>query len=652
MNILGLHFGHDAGVSVLKDGKIAVCILRERHRRIKHAISLEVKTIQTAIDAAGLRFDQIDYCAITSTQRIELIIDDPQRFSLTLAAHPNHAAPCTLTQLNGNKELNPASLGGNLLKFLYDPAMRYLDETCNYALCYPEHRDLRPEQIARFGWMDIYVRSSLWPGATLDQIAASDFSAHLKDDSVRHGFHYPVTVNLDGHSIAGYFIAHHAAHAASTYYQSGFNDAAILTHDGYADGSELTGMFYLGAEHKIYPLTPHHLIIGGCYEEVGSWLGLGNIGAPGKLMGLAGYGNPRFFDQAWVGNAYDWKTHARSRSRWTDYCLTAARAMNYDLTPLADRNRMTAPINVDLAASTQKLFEETILAAGHALYKVISRAGRKTNNLCLSGGTALNCPANTRLFREGQFPELFIEPGCNDSGLAIGAAMFLYHNVLDQPRHAPREPRGACSYLGVEVGADSILQAIQTAGNDIVVTSCPDAAEAAAQDIANDRIIGWFEGRSEIGPRALGHRSILADARKADAWPRVNRLKGREFWRPFAPAVLESEKEKWFHGGPNPSPYMLFTSAVRSRDLPAITHHDCTARIQTVTPANGEFFRVVELFFAKTGVPAVLNTSFNGPGEPIIETPSEAIQFLISTELDALYMGGFRIVRKAASFAA
>jgi carbamoyltransferase len=264
--------------------------------------------------------------------------------------------------------------------------------------------------------------------------------------------------------------------------------------------------------------------------------------------------------------------------------------------------------------------------------------------LCLSGGCALNCPSNSRLFREGPFRKIFVEPGCDDSGLAIGAAAWLYHNVLDQP--VPPRADYASPYLGLPISTDAIQAALDAAGEGIQFTACPDSAQAAAADLAEDRIIGWFEGRSEIGPRALGHRSILADPRQAANWSRVNALKGREAWRPFAPAVLESEAENWFEGMPLPSPYMLFTGAVRSSDLPAITHADGSARIQTVDSSCGEFFRVVEQFFAKTGMPVVLNTSFNGPGEPIVESPTDALRFLVNSRLDALYIGGMRVTRR------
>jgi carbamoyltransferase len=408
-------------------------------------------------------------------------------------------------------------------------------------------------------------------------------------------------------------------------------------------------MFFHGVGNRVYPVTPHHLVLCALYEGIGHWLGLGDVGSAGKLMGLAAYGRPRFYDHAYAGNWNDWQRRGLKLESWVNQCMGMARDMGYDLTPVGHRERMTEPLCIDLAASTQKLFEEGMLAAAEAMHATFRRSGMPAENLCLSGGGALNCPANSRVYREGRFARMYVEPGCDDSGLAIGAAKFLYHNVFDQPLGSAKEEGPYASpYLGVPVSAAEMEAALARARNSGVqldITQPDDAARAAAEDIAADRVIGWFEGRSEIGPRALGHRSILADARKGANWPRVNRIKGRESWRPFAPAVRESEAATWFRGAPNPSPYMLFTAAVASQDLPAITHTDGSARIQTVDPSCGAFFRVVEQFFAITGVPVVLNTSFNGPGEPIVETPDHALAFLARSDLDALYLGGWRVTR-------
>lgn len=648
MNILGLHFGHDAAVCVLRDGQVAAYVMRERHSRIKHAISLESKNIQMALDEAGLRWDQIDCCAITSTQNVELIIDDPDFFLVSLGRHPDHQGSCAFEDLIRAQNVNPAGLFvHSLMEIFYNRgnANSYLYR--HYGHAFPEYRTRRREDFSCFGTLDCFVNSPAWAGGPLGQIATTDFSAILMNDAVRNGFHYPVTVNLAGRAIPGYFIAHHMAHAASAFYQSGMEQAAILTHDGFANGTGyLSGMFHWGEGHRIRPITPHHLAIGGLYEEVGIRLGMGDVGPPGKLMGLAGFGQPRFFDRRFVGNQYDWLQACVDPRVWMEHCVGVAREMGYDVGPLGDPSRVRMPINADIAASTQKLFEETFLMAVDTLAKVVTRMGLQTDNLCLSGGCALNCPSNSRIFREGRFRRLFVEPGCEDSGLAVGAASWLYHNVLDHPL-PPRAPGiHASPYLGIEVRSAAITAALAAAGDAVDFTPCPDAAMAAAEDLAADRVIGWFEGRSEIGPRALGHRSILADPRQEANWARVNAIKGRETWRPFAPAVLESEAEKWFMGLPARSPYMLFTGIVRSHDLPAITHADGSARVQTVDSSCGEFYRVIKCFFSSTGVPVVLNTSFNGPGEPMVETPGDALRFLMQSTLDALYIGGMRVVRR------
>lgn len=648
MNILGLHFGHDAAVCVLRSGEVAAYVMRERHARIKHAISLECKTIQAAMDEAQLRWDQIDYCAITSTQDVELIIDEPSGFSLSLEAHPGHQAPCTTARLLKAQNINPARLlVHSLMQIFYDPRYANSFHYRYYGHAFPEHRTRQPQDFACFGTLDHFIDSPEWPGETLGQIAVSDYSAFLTNDAVRHGFHYPVTVQLAGHVVPGYFIAHHAAHAASGFYQSGFDHAAILTHDGYSNGvGYLSGMYFWGDAHRIHPLSPNHLAVGGFYEEVGVRLGMGDVGPSGKLMGLAGYGQPAFFEPRFVGNHFDWKQAGVNANAWIEHCLGLAREKGYDLEAFGDPSRARAPINVDIAASTQKVFEETYLVATDTLARILERMGLRTDKLCLSGGCALNCPSNSRIFREGAFREVFVEPGCDDSGVAIGAAGWLFHNVLDHPL-PPRRPGAHTSpYRGVRINSQAIMAALHAASEVVEFTPCTDAARMAAEDLASDRVIGWFEGRSEIGPRALGHRSILADPRLAANWARVNALKGREIWRPFAPAVLKSEAERWFQGQPSSSPYMLFTGVVRSHDLPAVTHADSSARIQTVDASCGEFFRLLEFFFAITGVPVLLNTSLNGPGEPIVESPDDAVRFLTESAIDALYMGGFRVVRR------
>lgn len=648
MNILGLHFGHDATVAVLRDGRLASCLMRERHRRIKHAISLDAELIEAAVAAAGLTLEQIDRCAITSTQSIELIIDQPERFSIRAERHPADSSPSLVADLLAQRGVPVSQLFvRSLLGLLYDPSQSDTLQHQLYREFFPEHRARRPEEIVSHPWVDAYAFLDRWEGVGLEAMGCSDVSAQLGGQQLRHGYHLPVTVRLDGREVPGSFVAHHMAHAAGAYYASPFSSAAILTHDGFCSGQgDLSGLCCYGQGHRILPLAPHHLAMGALYEWVGVVLKLGPVGSAGKLMGLASYGRPRFFDRSFVGNWHDWQQRQLGIQGWMDHCLQTARRMGYDLAPLGDRARMTAPINADIAASTQKLFEETYLLAVESLSKMLVAAGASTSNLCLSGGCALNCPTNTRVAQEGPFAHVFVPPGCDDSGLAVGAALFLHHTILDQPRRDGAVAELASPYLGLPVSTGAVEEALRALEGRVGFERCEDVAAKAAQDLAADRVIGWFEGRSEIGPRALGHRSILADCRQGANWARVNRIKGREAWRPFAPAVLASEAEKWFRGAPLPSPYMLFTAQVSSERLPAITHADGSARVQTVDASCGEFFRLLEAFFQKTGLPVVLNTSFNGPGEPIVESPADALRFFASSELDVLYLDGVRVTRK------
>ncbi|MSQ87521.1 MAG: hypothetical protein EXR10_11945 [Alphaproteobacteria bacterium] len=293
------------------------------------------------------------------------------------------------------------------------------------------------------------------------------------------------------------------------------------------------------------------------------------------------------------------------------------------------------------------MFEETALAIARGLKSSFDAASLDVDGLCVTGGCALSCPTNTRLLNESGFKSVFVEPVCDDSGLSAGAALWVYHNLFQNPlierdREYPLSP-----YLGRTIPISEIKSAVAAASKQFKVEELGAVAAArAAQDLATDRVIGWYEGRSEVGPRALGHRSILANPTFKQNWDRVNDIKGREKWRPFAPAVLKEDAHLWFRDGPLVSPYMLFTAMVNHPDRhPAITHVDGSSRIQTVTKANGQVNDVLEGFRAHTGSSVVLNTSFNGPGEPIVETPVEAIRFLERSEIDAIYIDGFRLSR-------
>ncbi|MBF0123739.1 MAG: hypothetical protein HQL60_00220 [Magnetococcales bacterium] len=633
MNIVGLHFGHDGAVCVLKNGQMSAYISREREGREKHAWAFTTNELNLALSRSDLTVRDIDFFAITSTQGMALSLGLIENFDIKLKSHARHSM-----------FKNP----------LYD-----LDMNVESLL---SKDDWTKGKVKTMGWLDRYGIASCWSprGATIKEIAAVNCSSLLKTESIRYGFHYPVTVEISGREIPGCFIDHHVAHAASSFFLSGFEQAAIVTHDGIGseDVSKLhelpynSGMIYYGYKNYIIPLQPHYLFLGSLYTLISLGVGLATqrdlISGSGKLMGLAPYGRPVFFRNEFVGNAYDYERKFGNRDMthvWRSHMEGMLSALKYPMNMLAKPEHMTESTNADVAASTQKLFEECLLEVVKATHSMLLNSGILEGSLCLSGGTALNCPANTRIHKETPFSSIFITPACSDDGLAIGAAAYLCHQLLGYPRQL--QPESFSPYTGKTYSDKEIFLAIQEFGSSIVAKNVGyNAAEEAANDLACNRVIAWFEGGSEIGPRALGHRSILANPTYSENWKRVNLIKSREWWRPFAPSVLEEDMADWFDGIPNHSPYMLYTARVKSRRLPAITHVDGTARVQTVTPSSGRFYDLICEFKKRTGVPVILNTSFNGPGEPIVETPQQAIAFLVkSTLLDALYVGEYRLTR-------
>lgn len=628
----------------MSDGKISGYVLRERHNHVKHALGVTQHEVDHVLREAGISISEIDAIAITSTQNVELFTGLLDSFEIDFSPHEAHGFPSTLVRAfaASGKRVE------DLLVKAVEPAFRGVTtgfDSIVYKKVFPEGNNVNWDHFESVGWLDNYITDDNWRIPV--GLSALGKRVVVLEDNLRFGFHLPVVVRWRGREIPSYFVNHHMAHAASCYYRSGFDRSAILTHDGFKSGNDYHGgLFAFGDGNRLWPVSPHFLAIGVLYELVAASLNLGEVGGPGKLMGLASYGAPVMFDERFVCNEPSAQESFGTdlASAWLTHCAVCVKQGDYDMGGYGDTDSMTAPVNADIASSTQKLFEEIYLAAVEALSGMLNNASISCDNLCLSGGTALNCPSNTRIAAESRFKNVYVEPCCDDGGLSVGASLHVYHNLMGAPVQAP-EPYST-PYLGGIFSRSDIAAAIQSVKSEINVSEPDDPTLAAATDIFEDRIIGWFEGRSETGPRALGHRSILANATKSENWPRVNRLKAREAWRPFAPAVLEQDASDWFEGCPIPSPYMLFNARVKGSDLPAVTHVDGTARIQTVDPSCGRIFDVLTAYSRLSGIPVVLNTSFNGPGEPIVETPEEALRFLLQTEIDAIYIEGLRVARR------
>ncbi|MDX2144408.1 MAG: carbamoyltransferase C-terminal domain-containing protein [Rhodospirillaceae bacterium] len=651
MRVLGIHFGHDAGVALIENGKVRVLAQAERHSRQKHVSGLSYRFISQVLERLDLDARQIDYCAITTTQSMDIILDRREPLDIEYARHPDDRIP---SKLGDMIRADPA-LADMPLELLLDHTLsapdigdrklrrrEYLGKNLGIP---PEHA----KAIASFNRTLFDFDSPLARPCSLRELAA-DYDLRFADlEAYRHDFHFPVTFVLDGHRIPGCLLNHHAGHAAAAYYQSPFQSSAILTLDGgcgYHEG----GLFWFGRDNDIVPVRVHYLELGRIYLRIANYgLKMGSS-AEGKMMGLSSYGKPTFFRNEFVANGAKVVADDTATIKWEKFLSKKIHGPDstYDRSAIGVPEKLLSPVNADVAASTQLLFEETMLEATRQLELILQRAGLATSDISLSGGCMLNCPTNTRISRETKFKNVFVEPACDDGGLPVGAALWAYFNLMRHPR-SPADGAVAAElpYLGLPLRPSDFDVALSANAERILVEFPLSITQTCAELLAAGQVVGWFEGRSEVGPRALGHRSIVADPRGKDTWTRVNAIKGREAWRPLAPSVLEDRCAEWFADMPSTSPFMMFTGRAVNTAIPAVTHVDGTARVQTVSPQVGAYYDLIKRFADLTGCPVVLNTSMNGPGQPIAEYPADAIAMLLDGRFDVLALEN-RLIRRAA----
>jgi carbamoyltransferase len=428
------------------------------------------------------------------------------------------------------------------------------------------------------------------------------------------------------------FVPHHVAHAASAYLAAPFGSCAVLVLDGRGEASSHLAGHARGGEFEPLQRTSLPNSLGLVYEEATAHLGFRRSSDEYKVMALASYGHP-----AHLGTMRDAITVTGDGSFRTT-------PIDWErLAPARDRHDETwAPAHADLAASVQCRLEEVELALACWLHEVTGE-----RSLVMAGGVALNCVANSRLWRDGPFDDLWVQPAAGDAGTALGAALYTAHALGD--RVQPMEHAA----LGRSFDDGVVRRALRAAG--VPVERPASIAAAVADVLAADGVVAWFQGGSEWGPRALGHRSLLANPARAENLERLNDIKGREQFRPVAPMVLLDRAPDIFDG-PLPSPYMLFTHDVRHawRDrIPAVVHVDGTARIQTVDPRQEPLMaQVLTEFERRTGLPVVVNTSLNTGGRPMVDSPTDALECFGSSPIDALAIGEHLVRRPLAYCAA
>jgi len=447
-----------------------------------------------------------------------------------------------------------------------------------------------------------------------------------------------------------HFVEHHRAHLASAFFASPFEEAAVISIDGFGDFS--SAMWGVGKGNQIEVRGgvsfPHSL--GIFYTAFTQFLGFPKYGDEYKMMGLSAYGEPRFAKQVrhlvrtergQFRLNLDYYIHHTKGVEMTWYggepvvgTIFSHRMCEEFGNPRKPQSEIRQ-FHMDLAASVQLVLEENYFALLNFVQKQTGASA-----VCLAGGVALNCVANGMIFERTNFRDVYVQPAAHDGGTSIGAALYVQHQELKTPRCF--EMRHV--YYGPEYSDREILHALEAAGCKYHKVGEEDLISRTAEEIAGGRIVGWFQGRMEFGPRALGNRSILADPRRKDMKEILNsRIKYREPFRPFCPSIL-AERAAAFFETDYPSPFMVMAYRIRPEQrerIPAVTHGDGTGRLQTVErEVNPLYWRLIRAFDELTGVPVLLNTSFN-ENEPIVQTPAQAIDCFLRTRMDVLSIGGF-----------
>ena len=587
MRILGVSaFYHDSAAALIEDGRVVAAAQEERFTRKKHDASFPENAVRYCLGESGGGLEDIDFVAF---------YDKP------------------------------------FLKF-----ERLLETYLSFA----------PKGFASFRQaMPVWLKEKLFQKSLLRK----KFEAYDPDFDLQNKL---------------LFAEHHLSHAASAFFPSPFEDACVLTMDGVGEWATTSVAFGTGSKLEMTREIhfPHSL--GLLYSAMTYYTGFRVNSGEYKVMGLAPYGQPKYA-QLIFDNLIDLKNDGSFRldQSYFDYCtgLTMTNSRFDDLFggPPRGADELLTQHHMDLAASVQAVTEEVVLRLTRSL---AAETGQK--NLCLAGGVALNCVANGKVLRDGAFENIWVQPAAGDAGGALGAALAAYHLHLGEERQVSDSGDAMKGgYLGPSYEDDDIKRRLTAVGAKFETFDEATMLDATAQALADGKAIGWFQGRMEFGPRALGGRSFIGDARSPEMQKLLNlKVKYRESFRPFAPSVLAEEASDWFELDGD-SPYMLIVAdVVRARrremsdeeknlfgidklnvarsDIPAVTHVDYSARIQTVhEETNPRYHALISRFRDMTGCPVIVNTSFNVRGEPIVATPEDAFRCFMGTEAEMLVVG-------------
>jgi carbamoyltransferase len=585
-SILGISaFYHDSAACILKDGKIIAAAQEERFTRKKHDPNYPYNAVNFVLEYAKLKLNEVDQ-----------------------------------------------------IVFFEKPFLKFERLLETYVAFAPR------------GFISFSKAMPLWIKEKLFQ------KNFLFNKLKEHDKNYKSDENI-------YFSDHHLSHAASAFFPSPFEEAVVLTADGVGEWATTT--VAIGKNNKLEIKKEIHFphSLGLLYSAFTYYTGFKVNSGEYKLMGLAPYGNPIYENK--VKQLIDLKDDGTFRldQKYFNYAtgLTMTNKKFNKLFGQKARNPQNEKItqfHMDIAASIQKVTEEIMINLSKSIRKEYG-----IRNLCLAGGVALNCVANGKILQEKIFDNIWIQPAAGDAGGSLGAALALWYNEKGNKREVSSNDDMKGSYLGTEFTQDQVEKELKIAGANFETLNYDELINKTAEFLSSEKAVGWFQGRMEFGPRALGGRSILADPRSDKMQKNLNlKVKYRESFRPFAPSILREDLSEWFEMNVD-SPYMLLVANInpnkqikmndeqkkffgidklniKRSEIPAVTHVDYSARIQTVTKnTNNRYHDLISKFKEKTGCPVIVNTSFNVRGEPIVNTPKDAFNCFMGTELDYLVIG-------------
>tara|TARA_B100000959_G_scaffold187929_1_gene196526 strand:+ start:634 stop:2469 length:1836 start_codon:yes stop_codon:yes gene_type:complete len=592
-SILGISaFYHDSAACILKDGEIIAAAQEERFTRKKHDASYPYNAVEFVLDYANLKLSEVDQ-----------------------------------------------------IVFFEKPFLKFERLLETYVAFAPK------------GFVSFAKAMSLW-------IKEKLFQKNLLFNKLKaHDKNYKSDKNI-------FFSDHHLSHAASAFFPSPFDEAVVLTADGVGEWATTT--IAIGKNNNLEIKKEIHFphSLGLLYSSFTYYTGFKVNSGEYKLMGLAPYGDPIYEDK--VKQLIDIKEDGSFRldQKFFNYATGLTMTNNkfhnlFGQKPRNPKNEKITQFHMDIAASIQKVAEEIMIKLAKSI-----RNEYNIKNLCLAGGVALNCVANGKILQEKIFDNIWIQPAAGDAGCSLGAALAFWHIEHGNKREINPNDDMKGSYLGTEFSQEEIEKELESAGANFETLNYEDLINKTSEFLSNEKVIGWFQGRMEFGPRALGGRSILADPRSDKMQKNLNlKVKYRESFRPFAPSVLREDLSEWFDMNVD-SPYMLFVANVNSdkkiemtdeqkklfgidklnikrSEIPAVTHVDYCSRIQTVSQnTNKPYYDLIFKFKEKTSCPLIVNTSFNVRGEPIVNTPKDAFNCFMGTELDYLVIGNCILDKK------